>query len=225
MIIYGWNTKNIKQAPIDFYECPNCKEKKSVLAVFASYVHIFWIPLFPYRKSAEIHCVNCQLVSTASGLDGKDKDAVKQLKAAVSIPKYLFSGAILIVLFASWITIGIIQDNQKEKSYLEEPQVGDVYLIKDSDEPSEYNHYFLKVGNVTEDSLWVSVSSYSYNGIVEALDPADGFYDIMYSIHKDFIKEYNASGAMKKVIRDYDSYSGFDRVVEYQLPDSLDLGE
>ena len=221
MIVYGWNTKNIKQAQIDFYECPSCKEKNSVLAVFASYVHIFWIPLFPYKKSAEIQCSNCQYVSTDDGLVGDNKMAVKQLKSAVSIPKYLFSGAILIVLFTTWITYGILKNSWEEQSYIENPLIGDVYLIKDSEELSEYNHYFLKVGNIEEDSLWVSLSSYSYNGIVDALEPEDGFYDVMYAIHKDVIKNYQESGMMKKVIRDYSSRTGFDRVIEYQLPDSL----
>lgn len=225
MIIYGWNTKNIKQAEIDFYECPSCKEKKSVLAVFASYVHIFWIPFFPYKKSTELHCTNCQYVSTEDSLGGNDLMAIKQLKSAVSIPKYLFSGVILLVVFAGYITFGIMKDNEEKQSFLENPQVGDVYLIKDAEELSEYNHYFLKVGNVLEDSLWLSVSSYSYNGIVDALDSEDGFYDVMYAVHKDAIKDYDESGMMKKVIRDYSSETGFDRVVTYTLPDSLSVGD
>jgi hypothetical protein len=74
----------------------------------------------------------------------------------------------------------------------------------------------MKVNAIDQDSLIVSFSSYSYNGVVDKLDPADGFYNVAYSIHKNEISNYDRSGVLKKVIRDYSSSAGFDRVIEFK---------
>lgn len=223
MIIYGWNSKSLKQAPLENFECPSCKEKNSVLLITAHYVHVFWIPLFPYKKAADIVCPSCQFVLREKEVGEDKKQLVRQLKKAVPTPKYLFVGLLAIVLGVSYLVGNSIIEDSQAQTYVENPQVGDVYLIKDPQEPSEYNHYLLKVNDVTEDSLWVSFSSYSYNGIVSSLDPKDGFYDIMIPMHKNDIITLKNTDELKKVFRDYSESSGFDRVVAYQFPDSTQM--
>jgi len=215
MIIYGWNSKNIKQAPLESYECPNCQAKSSSLAIFSSYVHIFWIPIFPYKKSAQIHCTHCQYTQEEKDLSPQMKDQVKQLKSAVKTPVYLFSGLGLIALFVAYVSFDSMQNNKMEQGYIDDPQVGDVYIMKDLEDSTSYNHYLLKVTDSYEDSLVVSFNTFVYNGIVTALDAEDGFLDIGYAMHKAQIKEFDELGELKKVIRDYTSSSGFDRVIEY----------
>lgn len=221
MIIYGWNTKNIKQAPLESFECPNCGHKNSFLAVFAHYAHIFWIPLFPYKKSAMISCANCQLVTEEKAMQQDMKAKIKQLKSAVSIPKYLFSGLIIIVLGIGYLTYSSNQSDKEEQSYIDNPATGDVYLLKDLTEVTEYDYYLMKVVDVFGDSLMITRNSYAYNGMVYKLDPADGFLNLSYAIHKDDIRGYEASGELKKIMRDYSESAGFDRVIEYEFPDSL----
>lgn len=221
MIIYGWNSKNIKQAPLEGYECASCQQKNSFIAIFADYVHIFWIPLFPYRKSAIISCAQCQLVTREKGMPSEMKAKMKQLKSAVSIPKYLFSGLAIIILAIAYFTYSGNQSSKQEQSMIDKPQIGDVYVLKSPTEETEYDYYFMKVNDVYGDSLLVTVSSYQYNGMVSKLDPNDGFLNISIAMHKDGIKDYDESGELRKVIRDYDPSSGFDRVIEYGLPDSV----
>lgn len=225
MIIYGWNTKNIKQAPLEGYECTQCAQKQSVIAIFAHYVHVFWIPFFPYKKSAYIVCTNCQVETTEDVLDSEKKTLVKQLKSAVPIPKYMFAGLMLLVIGIGALMYSNNRDKSNELTYLENPQIGDVYVLKNMESTDEYNHYLLKVNDVVDDSLWVSFTSYSYNGVVTQLEPEDGFYDIMYPMHKDGVKAYKASGELKKVIRNYTTSAGFDRIVPYVASDSLVLEE
>ena len=221
MIVYGWNAKIIKQAPLESYECSGCKQKQSDIIIAAKYIHIFWIPVFPFRKTALIVCKNCGHKSDEESIM-LDSRAIKQLKSAVPIPKYLFSGLALIIFAISFIAYNGIKESEQEQAYVDDPRVGDVYLIKDREEPSEFNHYLMKVRDIAGDSLWVSYSSFSYNGIVSQLDAKDGFYDLMYSIHKNAIKEFSNSGDLKKVMRDYESSAGFDREIEFHL-DSLDV--
>ena len=223
MIVYGWNAKIIKQALLDNYECPSCQQKQSILVIAAKYVHIFWIPVFPFKKTALIICNHCKSETDEKAITLGTNETIKLLKAAVPIPKYLFSGLLLIIIGIGSLAYSEINESQQEQAYLSDPQVGDVYLIKDSEEPSVYNHYLMKIRDIAGDTLWVSYSSYGYNGIVSQLDPEDGFYNLMYSIHKNDINEFSESGALKKVIRDYLPSTGFDREIEYQLPDSLDI--
>ncbi len=222
MIVYGWNSKNIKQAPLEGYACPNCEEKDSHLAIFANYVHVFWIPLFPYKKSAQISCAHCQLATEEKSMPEDMKEKIKQLKSAVSIPKYLFAGLILIGLSIAYFSYTSSQNTIKEQDYIANPEVGDVYILEDLEEPSEYKYYLMKVSDLEGDSLLVSYNTYSYNtAIIKELDPADGFSDLYYLMHKNGVSEYDLSGELKKVIREYSDLSGFYRVIEYQELDTL----
>lgn len=224
MIIYGWNSKNIKQADLEAYVCPNCNEKQSVLTIFAHYAHIFWIPLFPFKKTARIVCGHCQLDTEEKSMPEDMKGTIKQLKSAVAVPKSLFSGLVVLALVVSLFTFRNIQNARLGQVYLQNPQIGDVYVIEDPEESSEYNHFLLKVNDIEGDSLWVSFNTYAYNDVVTELDSRDGFYDVMYSLHRNALNDYEDSGELKKIIRDYSSSAGFDRVIEYEEyiePDSL----
>lgn len=221
MIIYGWNSKNIKQAHLgETHECPDCHHRNAVLAIFASYFHIFWIPIFPYRKQAQIVCMNCERADEDKYLEPNMKQKIRQLKSAVKIPWWMFSGLGIVLIFITSIFVNDFFDGQERASMISSPEVGDVYVIHDREETSEYNHYLMKVLEVSGDSLYVTVSSYSYNGIVNQLDREDGFYNISYGIHKDEITRQDESGELKRVYRNYTPLAGFDRIVEYEFPDS-----
>ncbi len=221
MIVYGWNAKNIKQAPLENYECPNCQQKQSVIVIFAKYVHLFWIPVFPFKKTAVIVCTNCKYETEEKNILMGTKGAIQQLKSAVPIPKYLFSGLALILIAVAYFTYEGRQNREREKAYLSDPKAGDIYFLRREKDTSQYNHFIMKVRKVEGDSLWLSYSSFVYNGIVTKLDPRDGFYDIMFSMHKDDLQEFRTSGELKKVMRGYSASDGFDQEVEFHESDSI----
>ena len=223
MIIYGWNSRNLKQAELETYNCPKCGENQSVIAIFAHYVHIFWIPIFPYKKSANIACGHCQLATEEKSMPEEMKGTIRQLKSTVNIPKSLFSGLLLLIVAVAFFSFKSLKNDQQEQSYIENPQIGDVYVLKDLEESSEYKHYLMKINEINSDSLWVSFNSYSYTGIITELDPRDGFYNYEYSIHKSALQEFQQSGELKKIIRNYAATAGFDRMVEYDPIDSLEI--
>jgi len=221
MIIYGWNGRTLKEGPLKNYECPSCGEKNSHVVVVAQYIHVFWIPIFVYKKAVHVVCMSCNY-----SMEGKDfppeekamKENIKLLKSSVKTPFYLYLGLIAIVLAIGYFTFTGVQNSIEESAFLKDPQIGDVYVLEDLSEVSAYKYYLLKVQNIDGDSLHMTFNSFSYNTVVRSLDPSDGFYDVWYAIPKSQLNEFEESGELRKVIRDYTAYSGFDRTIHY--PDS-----
>lgn len=224
MIIYGWSSKSLKQAPLENYECDYCGEKRSVLVIFARYVHIFWIPLFPFKKSAIIVCTTCKKEIEDKSIDLGSGITVGQLKSKVPMPIYLFTGLAFILVAIGFFTYTINTESKQKDNFIASPRIGDVYLIKSEQDTSKYNHFLIKVREIHGDSLWISQNSYRYNGYITKLDPNDGFFNMMYSVHKSIVKELDKKGELQKIFRDYTESTGFNREIDFQT-DSLGVEE
>lgn len=213
MIIYGWNNRIIKNAQVGKLECPHCKTESVWAQIVAFYVHIFWIPLFPYKKSGQFACSSCN-----SLVDGNElSETVKLMKKSVRFPLYLFSGLGIIVAFVTYMFVNSNIEDKKELGYLSHPEKGDIYHLKDSEETSEYKYYLWKVDEVFDDSLYVSQNAYSYNGLPDQLLEDDGFYDTYYVIDKSVLEELHDSGELVKIQREYGELSSFSRTIHQEL--------
>lgn len=221
MIIYGWNSKILKHAPLENIQCENCGENATQLGIVSNYIHIFWIPFFPYSKKATMVCNNCSHVRTERKMPPDFKAKVKALKAAVPTPKYLFSGLGIVAALIVFISFSIYSSDQQQQQYLQAPVAGDVYVLKDNEEPSAYKYYLLKVKSLEEDSLLVAYNSFSYNGIPDKLESNDGFYDYTMKIAKADILDMDGRGEVQKIIRDYGDHEGYNRTVEYEIAEEL----
>ena len=215
MIIYGWNSKLLKHAPLQNVPCESCKEETTQIGIQSHYVHIFWIPIFPYSKKASIVCTGCQHVTREKEMAPEFKAKVKTLKAAVPFPKYHFAGLGIIAALAIFFSFQSYDNDQKQQNYLQSPLSGDVYILKDDKEPSEYKFYLLKLLETETDSVFITYNSFGYTAIPKKLDPKDGFYNYTVKIAKSELTAMNESGALKKIERGYSTDKGFDRVVEY----------
>lgn len=218
MVVYGWNSKVLKEAPFNGHECPSCKNQATHIVVFGSYFHIFWIPFFPYRKSLKIICDNCQLDQKPKEASEEVRLLAKQLKSQVRLPFYMYSGIGIITALILFFAVQGIVDEQKFKKYLDHPQTNDIYYIYDKDEPSELKYSLLKVIEVLEDSVYTSPNSFGYNYEPSQLMAEDGFYDVHYSMHKSEILELFETDVLRKIQRGYKTSSGFDREIVYELP-------
>jgi hypothetical protein len=216
MIVYGWNNRIIKEAPLEKLPCVHCGSESVKAKISVSYVHLFWIPLFPYKKSGQFECEQCKNVIADSQLE----ETMTLLKKSVRFPFYMFSGMAVIIAFIAYLFINSAVEEKKELGYLSIPEVGDIYHLKDNEEVTEYKYYLWKAEEVFDDSLYVSQNAYTYNMIPEELMEKDGFVESYYVIKKKLLQELYDSGELVKIQRGYGEYSSFSRVIPEEL-DSL----
>ncbi len=176
MIVYGWNSKELKQAPFPGHICPACGAENSFIVVDASYFHVFWIPIFPYNKKLRIVCGDCGHTMKPKEVSQEVRQFAKQLKSKVKIPVWMFSGVGVVTLLIVYGIISSFLNGQKELEMLNDPQVNDIYFFYDSEEPTEYKYYLRKVVAVRGASIDVSPYSFSYNMEPEELEMEDGFF-------------------------------------------------
>ena len=216
MIIYGSREKVLKQSPFPGHSCTNCGQEDTYMVVSCLYGHIFWIPLFPVRKTLRVVCANCKHVAKPKELGGEVRGLANKLKKSVRYPLYMYSGLGVIALIVIGFMAVAFMSNQRYKKYLETPQVNDIYFLENSNETSEFAYYLWKVIVVEGDSVHVSPNAYQYNSLaITKLEPEDGFYDVFYTYHKNQLKELYDTDVLKKVVRGYSEQSGFDREIEY----------
>ena len=219
MFVYGWNGRVIKEAPFKGQKCVSCQNETTHIVITSQYAHVFWIPMFPYKKKLSIVCTHCGYEAEPSEVSDEVRAMAKQLKSSVRTPWYLYFGLIAIVVLIGVFQIQGIFDGRKDKEMLENPQVNDVYHLFNPDEPTTYKYSFLKVTQVVGDSVHVAPNSFGYDGRVYQLDYQDGFYDIYYSYHKSELLNLFQEDKIIDISREYTNGTGFNRELVY-TPDS-----
>ena len=219
MIVYGWNSRVLKEAPFPGHRCSNCDSENCHIVVSSSYFHVFWIPLFPYRKKLRIVCGSCGHEEKAKNASLEVKQVAKQLKATVKTPFWMYAGSIIVALGISWLIIQGFMDSQRDLDMIDSPEVNDIYYLYDKDEPTEYKYYLYKVVEVNGDTVGISPNDYHYNRRPFSLEEEDGFYDAFFNIHKDDIKQLYEDDVIRDVQRGFAEGLGFERVLVF--PDSL----
>lgn len=151
MIIFGTG-KRIIETGEQKYSCGYCGTEKSVrFEFYISYFHIFWIPLFPYRKQVFSHCLHCRQVL------GKKEMLPEQLPTErPKTPWKYFSGIFLVFAFILLIFIAIANEHRETANYLHQPRIGDVYGVKQAN--GYYTLYLLS--DLKGDSLGFRINDY-----------------------------------------------------------------
>lgn len=217
MVIYGWNSKVLKEAPFKEHKCTNCGHESTHIVVSGSYAHVFWIPAFPYKKTLRLVCDNCQHANKPKEVSEDVRSLAKQLKSKVRFPLYMFSGISILVVLIGYFSVTSVLDKQRSEEYLTAPQVNDIYYIYNENEPTELKYSLLKVIDIREDSVDVSPNSFGYNYEPSVLMEEDGFFDVYYSYHKDQLRDMYERDELKTVIRKSLENTGMDKLIEYNL--------
>lgn len=208
LFIKGVNTIRIKKYTDNQHKCPSCGVYDLQLKVYKAYFHVCYIPFIPTDvKSSKIICNNCSQPIRIDSLQ-------KHYEEITKIPFFLYTGLILIGGFiASMFGLSAFVSYQQSE-YTKQPQVGDVFEIKNIGEKEFISYYFLRVNTVNSDSIKFYRNHLLYLESTSKFEDNDFFEkDDTVSISKKVIQDMDEKGNIITVQRTYGTNAGFNKIL------------
>lgn len=188
MIIFGHRASRITSGRLSNVTCPDCNSQTTYsYSIFGRYVHIYWIPLFPFAKTSVLECDNCKKTYTPKEVSERIKHKYDVEKKRTGVPVWHFSGLFIIAAFLCYLYVIFEKQHQKELLYAKTPIIGDIYTVE-GDSSGYYTT--LKVIGITKDSIFVAYNKFMVNSV-------SGYKRIDFSENYD---EINIDGFSKKDI-------------------------
>jgi len=107
LFIYGKRKFFIRSFEPLFYECPFCETTNSTeVFIYSNYFHLFWIPVFPFAKSAVAKCTTCNSVRAEDRFGPKLNEALKEESSKTNHP--IYSWTLILILLALLVMIIIV---------------------------------------------------------------------------------------------------------------------
>ena len=108
-IIYGRKTVNIGYDEF-LVKCPACESSNwADIMVVSSYYHMYWIPIFPYEKEANIICRKCGLKRYEVPFTSKLISNFEEVKGKFRHPWYTYLGLGILAAVILSIIISLIK--------------------------------------------------------------------------------------------------------------------
>lgn len=200
MIIYGTRPVHLKTINNTLLKCGNCQEQGHIsFHYYSSHFHVFWIPLFPYRRKGGSSCMHCDENLKPKQMPESMKRAYQETKREVKIPIWQFSGLALIALIIAYSFYASGKTSDQKDAYIASPRAGDVYSYE-----TEGGYSTLKVAEVTGDSLFVIPNEYEVDRVmgVYKLDKPENYADYMYGISRNEIERMHADSEIFSIERE-----------------------
>lgn len=160
MIVYGWKGSHIKSGQIINTNCTQCETNTSMIySIFGQYAHIYWIPLFPYKKKTFVECSNCKKTFDKYTFTDEIKSKIKrenEKNGNSRYPFWMFSGVIIIAGLIGYSYLNdILVDNEEDK-LIKDPKIGDIYHVR------LFNGHFssFRIDKVQRDNLDITLNDY-----------------------------------------------------------------
>lgn len=205
-IIFGRRKARIRKYTHNLNYCKICNSFDLNVKVYKEYFHVFFIPLFPAGdKTVKIFCNNC-------GEPYRVEATQKEYEKSTRNPFYLYTGLFLIGTLIFLLVNANIRTQKEKATFIENPKVGDVYLIRKDDKNSS-SYYFLRVAEINGDTVLAYHNNLIYNGFVTKLND-DDFFDkgeLLIFTRKE-LKGMLDLGEINSVERNYGTENGFNRV-------------
>jgi len=206
-LIYGKRVAKIKEFTDHTHSCPDCKAFDLRVKVFREYYHAFFIPFVAFGdKTADIRCNQCTEPIRTEAIR---KEHEKNTKT----PFYMYSLAILVVCVVAFLGMMALVTTLQTRSYIANPQSGDVYLVHEKDGLEAY--YYLRVMGVQGDKVIAFRNHLRYIGINGAPDKfSDEDYFVEDHLHYYTIAELKqmlANDEISVAKRYYSDETGFNR--------------
>lgn len=214
--IFGIREKRIKKYNDLAKYCESCKKIPIEYHVYQKYVHIFWMPVFPLGKHVKKYCPHCNEL-----LENVVSPVSSSYMSKTKTPIYLYTLIILFFLLIALLVNENIKTQKLKKEYLQNPEVGDVYIMRDKDENNKTVYYFQRISRIGIKKIYFYLNTLYYYQYTSKFDNKDKFVkDREFGIEKDQLKELLDKGTINSIIRHYKPDTGFNRVVNKRINSS-----
>jgi len=201
MIVYGTKPVHVKTEQVNNITCPNCKTNNStIFSIYSKHAYLYWIPFFPYGKTAVSECQNCKAQLTQKEMPIEFKNEAIRLKSESKTPLWQFSGLVLLAVLIPFVIYTSKKNDKKELEYIQNPVIGDVYTY----ELEDGNYSTLKVNNVTFDSVFILQNDYEINKSHKTykIDKEENYSNEAYGIPREEINSMYLEKTILSVDRD-----------------------
>lgn len=194
MIVFGSRSSKLKKGQFPEHACVKCGKEDCRVVVRGFYIHLFWAPIFPYKKVLKITCNSCGHRQKQSEVSETVRQRAKKLKSSVKLPLWMYSGNILIVLLIVGSVIYNYIEQQQDLEAINNPTVDNVYIVYDKEGISGYHYYAFKIVDVQGDSIAIAETQHYYDRQPSRLAKEDSFEEFLIKMHKNKLKELYDSG-------------------------------
>jgi hypothetical protein len=188
MLVYGSKSKIVTGSLTTELQCRDCGGEHFLTFGLIKYFHIYWVPAFITSKKIGAECTHCKKPLLGSELP---EQLVKGIKTSVFKKKNtlpLFSGLLIILCLAAFLSYAVYEDIKQEAAYFEHPAVNDFYTVDfkimypDSD--PKYHYGLMRIKSITESEVEFQVSQLAYDkakGVSKDISSgkanSDAYYD------------------------------------------------
>lgn len=175
MILFGTKKKEIKSGRISNIVCHYCSENVTMnYSVETSYFHLYWIPIFPYKKRTYADCTECDTLFEYKHFSEQLKNKLNrenELKPSKN-PVWMYSGLLILGVIIPLAFFQSSRADSKKDNYVNNPKVGDVYYLNSL--PSKYTT--MKIAAVEKDSVHFILNDTSVTKFVKVFSINEDHY-------------------------------------------------
>ena len=203
MIFFGIRKSRIKKYDDYHIKCENCNGFGERFLVYQEYFHIFFIPIRPVGfKTIKSVCLNCNYAFNEQKLNHYSSITRK--------PIWLYTGLILLAGLIIVLVGAHIIGQRRVAEFVANPQIGDVYRIRQTNDDGSRTFYFLKIQNIESDTVELLQSYFEYSRFVSRPTESNFFVrDYYFRVLKSDIKDWRESGFIDWVYREFVAPSRF----------------
>jgi hypothetical protein len=213
VIIYGWRGRAVSGPMKNDAACPACGKSPLRTAGVIRYFHVFWIPLFPYRRIEVLECASCGAARTGKDVPEPARSEIRRTVLGAGRMAPLFAGLVLVAGLIGFGAFSSGQRSEREAAWLAAPAVNDHYVVKLPDlfEKADrtYPYGVLEVAAVADGRVTVRVPNVAYDrasGANQAVSSgavrkADYFAEETLDLELAELRDLKAKSAIHAVLR------------------------
>jgi len=182
--VWGRANKVLEVYPDEGIRCDNCNSENLTYFVNQNYLHLFWIPVVPNLKFVGSYCPDCfashEVVHSETSI---------RLEKQTRTPIYMYSILLLIATLVLYLIFNSLNSKMEQKAYLANPIKGDVYSYKFKDDQNQDAYSFIKVVEVSNDSICVLPANMYYMKRVSYKQSDVAFVKDTVRMSRDYMKK------------------------------------